>query len=293
MYVLLFLSLCVSCGKSSSDNESGLSVHPARIISLAPSVTEILYELGLDSQLVGVTQYCNYPPQAAQKEKVGAHTGANYEAILRLKPDLAVILKEQSDVMLFLDKYKIRYVTVGSESVAEIIESVRSVAAACGVGERGGSLARSLRLRVSEIASSSTNTDPPKVLLCVSRDNAGSGAVGKCFAAGASSFYNQLIESAGGVNVLKDTPQAYPAIGAEAVMRLDPDIIVDISSSYLVNGEQAAVCNDWRAFKSVSAVRTNNVRCLSGDYLAIPGPRFVLILEDLKTIFSEYAQTRN
>ena len=280
--------------KESPENPSWLSPPaPERVISFVPSATEILYELGLGDRVVGVTQFCNYPPAAAQKEKVGAHTDPNYEAILRLKPDLMVILKEERELMPFLDKYGIRYVTIGSDTVEEIIESVRSVAAACGAGERGDSLAQTLRNRLEIQLVDTNGNKKPKVLLCVSRDNPGSGTVNKCFAAGASSFYNQLIESAGGVNALKGVSQAYPSISAESVVRLGPDIIIDISSSHIISNQQEAACGDWGIFKSVAAVKTKNVRCLSGDYLTIPGPRFVLILDDLKTIFSQYAQTRS
>ena len=306
--------------KENPENPNWLSPPaPERVISFVPSATEILYELGLGDRVVGVTRFCNYPPDAAKKEKVGSHTDPNYEAILRLKPDLMVILKEERELIPFLDKYGIRYVTIGSDSVEEIIESVRLVAAACGVGERGDSLAQILRSKldiqlvytngnkISDTQLVDTNgknkqdnqlvyangNNIPKVLLCVSRDNVGSGAVNKCFVAGASSFYNQLIESAGGVNALKDVSQAYPSISAESVVRLDPDIIIDISSSHIISHQQEATCGDWDIFKSVAAVKTKNVRCLSGDYLTIPGPRFVLILDDLKTIFAEYAQTQS
>ena len=280
--------------KENPENPNWLSpLAPERVISFVPSATEILYELGLGDRVVGVTQFCNYPPDAARKEKVGSHTDPNYEAILRLKPDLMVILKEERELVPFLDKYGIRYVTIGSDSVEEIIESVRLVAAACGVGEGGDSLAQILHNKLDTQLVATNNNNKPKVLLCVSRDNVGSGTVNKCFVAGATSFYNQLIESAGGVNALKDVPQAYPSISAESVVRLDPDIIIDISSSHIISNQQEAACGDWDVFKSVAAVKTKNVRCLSGDYLTIPGPRFVLILDDLKIIFSQYAKTRS
>jgi iron complex transport system substrate-binding protein len=256
----------------------------------------MLYELGQGENIAGVTRFCDYPPEAALKEKIGGYANHNYEMILRLKPDLAVIIREQRDIAAFLDKYKIRYVAVGSESVEEIIESVRAIAGACFVAGAGDSLARHFRRRISAGAvSGGPRSDSagasapgaagrPKVLLCVNRDGIGSGAVGGCYAAGASSFYNQLIELAGGANALGGVPQAYPARGAEAVIRLDPDIIVDISSAHSENQRQSD-CGDWQAFKTVSAVRRGRVHCLKGGHLMRPGPRFVLILDDFRSIF--------
>ena len=311
--------LCLSCGGGTpADNSGGAQVSPTRIISFAPSITEILYELDLGDRIQGVTRFCNYPPDAAQKRTVGGHADYSYEMILRLKPDLAVILKEQRDLAAFLDKYRIRYIAVGSDSVDEIIESVRLIADAVMVSDRGEALAQKLLRHVGagftpaqihgEINRATARVAPtnctdagtgdrlqkqcpapprPKILLCVGRENIGGGAVSRCFAAGALSFYNQLIEIAGGVNVLQDTRQAYPAIGAEAVIRLNPDIIIDISSAYS-DLPPRQVCGDWNALSSVAAVKNENVYCLQGDFLTIPGPRFVLILDKFRDIFGGY-----
>jgi len=258
---------------------------PQRIISFAPSATEILFELGQGDNVVGVTQFCSYPPAAAEKEKIGGHVDHNYEAILRLKPDFAVILREQVDIKPFLEKHSILYAAIGSESIGEIIDAVQLVSRACFSVRKGDSLAQSLR---NQLFGPVTGADVkrPKALFCVSRDDIRSGTVSKVFAAGASSFYSELIGAAGGVNILGDVNQPYPAVSAEAVVRLNPDIIIDISSSYLKPTPEA-VCRDWKSLKSVNAVNAGRVYCLSGDYLMIPGPRVGLILEDLKRIIQD------
>jgi iron complex transport system substrate-binding protein len=239
-----------------------------------------LYELGLGDRVCGVTRFCNYPPEAAQKKKIGGPADRNYEAVVRLKPDLAVILKEQRDMAAFFDKYSIRYVVVGSDSVGEILESIISVAKACSVEDRGRAVVEDLRKRM-ESASGDVNADKVKVLLCVSRDGIGTGAIGKCFVAGAASFYDRLIDAAGGVNVMNGVRQAYPAISAEAVIGLAPDVIIDISESHINDrSKRQKSCDDWKPLKSVPAVKTGRIYCLYGDYLTIPGPRVGLILED-------------
>ena len=305
--VFVLIPLCFSCGNNPSVDKNGVTRTndttktvaynktemdasiPAKIISFAPSITEMLYELGLGDNVSGVTQFCKYPPEAAGKTKIGGYADHNYEAVIRLKPDLAIVLKEQRDLIQFFGKYSITYITVGSDSVDEIIESIQSIAKACNIIDRGDSIARKLRSSLND-APVSTDGSRPKVLLCVSRDNVGGGAISKCFIAGDAAFYNQLIESAGGVNVLKGTGQAYPSISAEAVIRLNPDIIIDISSANS-NKPQQAICGDWKTLKTVAAVKTDNVHCLYGDYLTIPGPRFTLILDDLKSIFNRYGRT--
>ncbi|MCL2218689.1 MAG: helical backbone metal receptor [Chitinispirillia bacterium] len=258
---------------------------PQRIISFAPNITEILFELGKGDNVIGVTQFCKYPPEAAAREKIGGNVDHNYEAILRLRPDFAIILREQVDVKPFLDKHSIRYITIGSESVGEIIDAIRLISKATFVQEKGDSIAQSLRRQLADMSTIAADTERPKVLFCVSRDDIRSGVITKVFAPGTSSFYNDLIKAAGGVNVLDDVEQPYPVISAEAIIRLNPDIIVDISASYL-RPMPEAVRGDWRSLKNVSAVSTGRVYCLSGDYLMIPGPRFGLILEDLRSIFA-------
>jgi len=301
--LLIVLTLFTSCGKNNYETSAALSAAPrpaARIISFAPSITEMLYELGLGDRVCGVTQFCKYPPEAARKEKVGGQIDHNYEAVVRLKPDLAVILKEQSDMIAFFDRYSIRYAVVGSDSVEEILESIQSVANACSVSDRGGVVVENLRKRMgmvkvvnnnikiintvkTVVIDNSVNNDKPRVLLCVSRDGTGTGAIGKCFVAGAISFYDQLIDAAGGVNVMSGVRQAYPSITAEAVIRLAPDVIIELSMSYVDDQQkQQKNCDDWKSLKSVPAVRAGRIYCLSGDYLTIPGPRIGLILEDFK-----------
>jgi len=304
--LLIALTLFASCGKNNSETEPLLAVPPVnRIVSFAPSATEILYELGLGGKVCGVTRFCKYPPEAAQKEKIGGQTDRNYEAVVRLKPDLAVILKEQRDMIGFLDKYSIRYVVIGSDSVDEIIESVQSVADACSVSDRGKIIVEKLRKLTGTVKAAgnsgkiintietvvinnAVNNDRPKVLLCVSRDGIGTGAIGGCFAAGAKSFYDQLITAAGGANAMSGVKQAYPAVTAEAVIRMAPDVIIDISMSHAGDPQQPRqICGDWSSLKTVPAVKTGMVRCLSGDYLTIPGPRIGLIAEDFKNVLRQ------
>ncbi|MDR0307324.1 MAG: helical backbone metal receptor [Chitinispirillales bacterium] len=280
--------MLISCGQKSSlfNGDSSL-----RIISFAPSVTEILYELGLGENVCGVTQFCKYPETAAQKSKVGGYTDPNYEAVLRLRPNLVILLKGNPVLPQFLDKHLIPHISVGNDSVDEIIESVLTIASKCDAAEKGASLASRLRL---QLESEPANNRKPQVLLCVGRDNIASGSVNKCFAAGTASFYNQIIEAAGGVNVISGISQSYPSIGAEAILRFNPDIVIDISAAYINNAalEENSICKDWEVYKTVLAVKSGEVHCLFGDYLTVPGPRVALIAERFRSIFSAWSEKR-
>jgi len=288
--LLSFLSLffLFSCGQKPSIINDNADL---RIISFAPSITEILFELGLDENVHGVTQFCKYPAQASQKSKIGGFTDPNYEAVLRLKPNLVIILKDNHTLTQFLNKNSIRHISVGNDSVNEIIESVQIIAKACNAVSKGDSLVKRLRLQLETSSTNTHNNNKPKVLLCVGRDNPGSGSVSKSFAAGNASFYNQIIEAAGGVNVFADLSQSYPTISSEALLRLNPDIIIDISAAYMnPDLDEKTVCGDWKIFKNISAVKRGEVHCLFGDYLTVPGPRLAVAAERFRSIISAWNQ---
>jgi len=289
LYLTLILTLflfLLSCKQNTSTINDNAAL---RIISFAPSITEILYELGLDENLYGVTQFCKYPAQVSQKSKIGGFTDPNYEAVLRLKPNLVIMLKDNHTLTKFLDKNSIRHISVGNDSVSEIIESVLTIAKACNAISKGDSLVKRLRLQLEIPPANVYNR--PKVLLCVGRDNPGSGSVSKSFAAGSASFYNQIIEAAGGVNVFNDISQSYPSISSEALIRFNPDIIIDISAAYMnPNLDEKTVCDDWEMFKNVSAVKNGEVHCLFGDYLTVPGPRLAMAAERFKSIISSWVK---
>ena len=283
-FCLLFL-LLLSCGKSSPVIKDGADL---RIVSFAPSITEILYELGLGENVFGVTQFCKYPEQTAQKSRVGGYTNPNYEAVLRLKPNLVILLNGNNTLTRFLDKNSIRYISVGNDSVEEIIESVQTIAKACNTAEKGDSLAQRLSL---QLKTSSSNAHRPKVYLCVGRDNIGGGSISKCFAAGSVSFYSQIIEAAGGENIFATVSQPYPSISSEALIRFNPDIVIDISAAYMnASLDERTVCADWEIFKNVSAVKNKEVHCLFGDYLTVPGPRLFMVAERFRNIISAWSE---
>ncbi len=229
---------------------------------------------------MGVTRFCSYPPQAAKIPKMGGYLDPNYEAVLRSKPDLVIVLQEHRTLISFLQKYSIQHLVVGNSSVEEILQSFIRIALACGVKERGDSLAWLLR---EQLRQDPPNDSAPTVLLCVGRDNPGGGTVSKVFAAGSGSFYDQLLNSSGAKNILTGNSQSYPSLTLENILRLSPDIIIDISAAYSdISSEK--LLKDWHSLSSLPAVRQNQIFCLTGDYLTVPGPRLMKVVEQFRKI---------
>ena len=261
-----------------------LPTTPKRIISLAPSITETLFALGLGDKVVGVTQYCKYPPQAEKLPKIGGYVDPNFELILSLKPDLVVLLKEHSSITDFLKKNGICYRVIDNENLDAILQSFRTIGKLFGKVSEADTLIRSIN---DEMADTVPKPDRPRILLCIGRDNPGLGAIARVYVAGPKSFYSQLINHAGGVSAYADSLFTYPTFSCEGVIRLAPDIIIDLMAS-VAGLQQRKVRDDWKALSMVPAVKNGLVFCPSEDFMTIPGPRIGLILRQIKKAVSEY-----
>ena len=122
-----------------------------RIVSLAPSITEDLYTLGLMDRVVGVTRFCDYPPEALDKTKIGGYTDPNYEAIIALKPDLIIMLAEHEEPRKRLGKLGFDIVSVNHKSIEGILESIEAIGDACGVLPKAKAVTKHLMERMERI----------------------------------------------------------------------------------------------------------------------------------------------
>ncbi len=264
---------------------SGSQYH--RIISFAPSITETLFALGLGERVVGVTRFCTYPAQVKSLPRIGGYLDPNYEMILSLKPDLVLLLKEHSALVEFLKKNRIRYKVVDNENVAAILQSFRTIGAMFGKEKEADGLIESIRRDMPDSLLARPN---PKVLICIGRDNPGAGSISKIFVAGPKTFYSQLINYAGGENAYGDSSLLYPSFSPEGIIRLAPDIIIDLMSS-VAGVAQDKVKSDWQTLSMVPAVRNGLVFCPSDDYMTIPGPRIGLILRMMGKTIAEFKRS--
>jgi len=257
----------------------------SRILSFAPSITETLFALSLGDRVVGVSNFCKYPPEVEKIQKIGGYTNPNYEAVLRLKPDLAILLQEHIQILDFLRKNKIDYLLVDNHDLASILQSFILIGKKCGKLEKADSLIESIRSAM--LRDSTGNKSPPRTLLCVDRNDQGCGKIIRAYAAGTGTFYHDLLKMANMDNALKGSKIAYPQISAEGIIAMQPDIIIDIAMRP-DGGASEKVKKDWQSLPMVPAVKNNLVFCLEGDYLTIPGPRILKTLHDLQEIRVRY-----
>lgn len=252
-----------------------------RIISLAPSITEILFALDLGDRVQGVTQYCQYPPEATEKPKVGAHYDTNYEAILNLDPDLIILLPVSTDAQLRFDELGLRTLVADHRTLDGILDSIVSVAAACQVPDRADAILADLHRRMDVIRAKTAGLDRPSVLISAGRTK-GSGRLEEVYAAGRGQWYDDVITMAGGRNVLVEEGIPFPSLTGEGLVRLNPDVIIEMAQEHEAEGITVeGIIRDWDVLPEMSAIRNKRIYVIAEDYSTIPGPRFINIVEDL------------
>lgn len=245
--------------------------YPQRIVSLAPSVTEVLFEAGLGSRVVGVTSYCRFPQDVLTLPKVGGYLTPSYEALLTLHPDLIVTLPEQADLEPKLRALGLPILRVDHRSLDAIVRSIEQVGERCGAAADAHRAADALRQRLGALRGLTTG-QPPRVLICFGRAE----DFRRLIAAAPGTIHDDLIAHAGGANVLTSRAVAYPTLSAEGVIRLDPDVIVEFSPG---GTDPLFLRRQWSRLDSVTAVKTGRVYVFTGEFLSVPGPRFVRFAE--------------
>jgi len=252
---------------------------PQRIISLSPSNTEVVFALGLDDRVVGVTEYCNYPPEALEKDQVGGFSTPSIERIVELEPELILASTIHEEEVIRLEELGLPVLVVESSTLIDLYTSISLVAEVTGIVDDGEALIDSMRERIYAVESIVAGIDPEdkvRVYYEVYSD--------PLMSAGKGAFINEIISLAGGVNIFADINENYPTISAEVVAERQPDIILfpdyHGTADFVIDGMTARP-----GWESIPAVRENRVYAISDDTFARPGPRVVEAVEEAAEIF--------
>jgi iron complex transport system substrate-binding protein len=249
---------------------------PQRIISTAPSLTEMLFALGLGDRVVGVTTYCFYPPEARRKPKIGTYLKPDLEMLLHLKPDLVVAMQHYTDLKARLAPFGIPILEVSNEMLAGVSESLLIIGRASGVEERAAEQVGALRRELEAVRARVQSRPMRRVMFVVGRTP---GTVRDLVAAGGSTFLNELIELAGGVNIFGEAGVAYPKVSIEEVLARRPEVIIDrgdmAETNRVTSEHEKAVVQLWSRWSILPAVQARRVHAVASDAFVIPGPRVV------------------
>jgi len=238
-----------------------------RVVSLAPSATEILFAVGLDSEIVGVTTFCDYPPAAKAKPKIGSSI-QNLEAIIGLKPDLVLAVKSEivrPDVLAKLEQLKIPIFILAPKTVEDILGHISTVGRLVGHDRVARTVAQGLRERLSDLRSRMGAARPVRVFYVVNTD--------PLISVGSGSFIHQMLELAGGENIVGHTAIPYPKVSLEEVLRRDPEVLLfPVGTS---EGVPEAEQQRWRKWTTLSAVAHNRLHQVKAELVNRPGPRAI------------------
>ncbi|MEE9367604.1 MAG: helical backbone metal receptor [Pontiella sp.] len=259
---------------------------------MAPSITECIFAIGAGDRVVGVTKFCNFPDAAVSLPKIGGYTDANYEMIYTLKPDVAIMLHEHYAAAERLGALGIPHIKVDTSTIPAIFETLRTLGTVFHTEDVAEMEIERLQQRISEIQTITKDAPKRKVLVSIGR-NMGSGGLTDVYVAGILTLYNEMLELIGAENVYSGSME-YAKLSHEAIMRLDPDVIIDLIPDLetSLNLKPNEVRQEWNILKNVTAVKNGEVHVFGGDYVCIPGPRFVLTFENIaRAIYPEYFRT--
>jgi iron complex transport system substrate-binding protein len=285
-----FLALTIAAVVVPWLGRAAVAEPPRRIVSTSPSITETLFALGLGERVVGVSRYCRYPSAVLALPKVGTFLKPDVELIARLSPDLVLIHTSADGLEGRLSAVRLRSVSVDrGAGLAGVYASIGAIGEAAGVPERARALLAEIQARLGHMRDAARTSAHPKVLLIVGRRP---GTLADIVAVGRRGYLAELLEFAGGSNVLKDPnlPE-YPRISLETVIRLRPDLVIDTGDMGDTpeerdrNGRANAAL--WRSDPLVRAAGVKRIHAATTDALVVPGPRVIEAAEWLRSLIQE------
>ncbi len=272
-------------------NLKDISNKPYRIVSLAPNLTEILFALGLEEQVVGVSNDSDYPPEAANKKKIGTFWQPSTEAIIACKPDLVITLwfEQQKAVADSLERLGYKILSLKIEKIEELLTAIQEIGTITDCKSQAEELLERLNSQLNDLQLRLSSANKVKVLWVVQ--------VEPLRISGRDTFINELIKLASGENAIGDTLQQYPPIGTEEILTCGAEVIIQSAMGTGDMAEQQKAAEKfWSGWKNVPAVRNNRIYVVEPDTVTRLGPRLYEGLELIArclhpTIFEQVKNT--
>jgi iron complex transport system substrate-binding protein len=284
---LSLLSLVILLGTSTSypatrtfkdevGREVTFSFPPKKIVSLAPNITEILFSLGLDEEIVGVSIHCNFPEKAKSRVRVGSYISLDFERITSLKPDLVIATGAGNtrEMVDRLEKLGFKTYVIFPKNFNDILESIAHIGQVVNREKEARGIIEGMRKRSQRVIELTGDLPRPKVFIQIG--DAPVVTVGK------GSFADDLIRLAGGENVAGKEKEVYPRFGMEEILKRAPEVIV--ISSMNPKADYQKTFQEWARWKTIPAVKNGRIHLIDSDLLDRPSPRIVDGLEELAKV---------
>lgn len=256
-----------SCGGDEPERRaSEAPAEPQRIITLAPSLTEVVFALGLGDRVVGVSSYSRWPEAAREKPQLGGLIDPQLERIAALRPDLAILLPSQAEVAERLGGLGVETLVVPGETIGDVQQGIHAIARRCGVPRRGQRLLVELRRRLAPAPLPSA----PRVLVVIGRQP---GSLAGLTAAGPRTYFDELLRRLGARNVAAESPARYPQLSLEQLAAARPQVVLELVGDRLWEINRRERRADWQALPTLPAVENGCIEVIAADWALIPGPR--------------------
>ena len=285
--LIFFLSLVIFLGTSASysatltvNDEAGREVSfpfpPERIVSLAPNITEILYSLGLDEEIVGVSNHCNFPEKAKRKVRVGSYISLDFEKITSLNPDLIIATGAGNtrEMVGRLGKLGFQTYVIFPKNFDDILQSIIHIGQVVNRVREARGITEGMKRKSQRVIELTKNLPRPKVFVQIG--DAPIVTVGK------GSFADDLLRLAGGENIAGKEKEVYPRFGMEEILKRSPEVIV--ISSMNPKGDYQKILQEWTRWKTIPAVKNGRIYLIDSDLLDRPSPRIIDGLEELARV---------
>lgn len=255
--LLLASLLAVSCGGGDPSPSAARAGRPARIVSLSPNTTEILYGVGAFDRVVAVSDYCTFPPEVGGLPRVGGWSNPNLEQIAALRPDLVIFSDQQAQFIKDrVEALGVRTLPVPTRSLEDALADIESIGRAVGNEAEAARLLAETRAALEDVRRRAAGLPRRRVLCVVDR---APGTLRDIYTAADGSFIEQLVELAGGESIAPPASAGWGKLQKEAVVALDPEVIIDL----MIHKTGGALAEDtlsvWRELPTLRAVREGRV----------------------------------
>jgi iron complex transport system substrate-binding protein len=256
--------------------------YPQRIISMSPSITETLFALGVGDRVVGVTDFCSYPKEACALPKIGGLLNPSVEAWIRLKPDLIIHQDDSHKLRVNARNLGIKTLAISMNRLKNILETIKTFGEVLGAEPAADALIQKLQAGVQKQKKRLEGIPKKSTLLLL---NEGGDPNGSLYAVGRNTFLGELLKLAGGENVLTDSAINYPKVSKEYILRHSPEVIIQAGphSNYTPE-EKVEKLKQWERFPTLTAVKNKTIYFVGADYILIPGPRFLNIMNHFSRV---------
>jgi iron complex transport system substrate-binding protein len=279
LFIFSIFLIAPGCGKKNIPVMVNNSKPPQRIVSLAPDLTEIVFELGLADKVVAVSNDSDYPPAAREKNKTGSFWQPDIESIIAVKPDLVIALwfEQQKSVADSLNRLGIKTLTIQLERIDHLYNAISEIGIATGYQKQAKELCDKIRNQINNIREKCSSSSRPKVLWVVQQE--------PLRVVGRDTFLNEVIEIAGGENCIGSTLFKYPQIDSEQLLINKPEIIIHSTMGTKdIAAQQKAAEIFWSQKAVLPAVKNKKIFVVDSDLVQRVGPRLPQGIETIASV---------